>query len=327
MIDICPVGALNSKPYEYRARSWELRKTESIDVLDAVGCNIRVDARGTEVLRIVPRLNEEINEEWISDKTRFAYDGLKKRRLDVPMIKRDGKLQPASWRDAFATIAARVNGLDGDRIGAIVGDLADCEAMVALKDLMAALGSPNIDARQDGSKLSDGPRCSYLFNTTIAGIEDADFCLLIGTNPRFEASLVNARLRKRQRRGGFTVARVGAVADLTYPVLELGAGAPTLAEIADGSHDIAETMSAAARPMLILGQGALNRSDGNAVLAAARDIVARYDMVTEDWNGFNVLHMAASRVGALDLGLVPEKGGKDVAAMVKAAGKGEIEVL
>ncbi len=335
IIDICPVGALNSKPYEYRARSWELRKTESIDVLDAVGCNIRVDARGPEVLRVVPRLNEDINEEWISDKSRFAYDGLKKRRLDVPMVKQDGKLQPTDWRTAFETIAAKLKGMSGDKIGAIVGDLADCEAMVVLKDLMTALGSPHIDARQDGSKLSDEPRCSYLFNTTIAGIEDADFCLLIGTNPRLEASLVNARLRKRQRQGGFTVARVGATADLTYPVVDLGAGGQTLTEIADGRHEIAAKLEKAERPMLILGQGALNRSDGNAVLAAVRDIVQRYGFVKEEnaeagapaWNGFNVLHTAASRVGALDLGLVPGKGGKDVASMVKAAGKGEIEVL
>ena len=327
MIDICPVGALNSKPYEYRARSWELRKTESIDVLDAVGSNIRVDARGPEVLRIVPRLNEDINEEWISDKTRFAYDGLKKRRLDVPMVKRDGKLQVASWREAFEAIASKLDGLDASKVGAIVGDLADCEAIVALKDLMTALGSPNVDCRQNGSKLSDEPRCSYLFNTTIAGIEDADFCLLIGTNPRFEASLINARLRKRQRMGGFTVARVGASADLTYPVTDLGASGQTLSEIADGSHDIAKALEKAERPMLILGQGALNRSDGNAILATVREIVDRYNMVSETWNGFNVLHTAASRVGALDLGMVPGKGGKDVAAMVKAAGKGEIELL
>ncbi len=336
MIDICPVGALNSKPYEYRARAWELKKTESVDVLDAVGSNIRIDARGTEVMRIVPRLNEEINEEWISDKSRFACDGLKKRRLDVPMVKQDGKLQPTDWRTAFEAIASKVKGLDGDKIGAIIGDLADCEAMVVLKDLMAALGSPHIDARQDGSKLSDEPRCSYLFNTTIAGIEEADFCLLIGTNPRFEASLVNARLRKRQLMGGFTVARVGQPTDLTYPVTELGAGAQTLAEIADGSHEIAKALEQAKRPMLILGQGALNRSDGNAVLAMAREIVDRYGFVQDGkgddaalppWNGFNVLHTAASRVGALDLGLVPGKGGKDVSAMVKAAEKGEIEVL
>jgi len=335
MIDICPVGALNSKPYEYKARAWELRKTESIDVLDAVGCNIRIDARGPEVMRIVPRLNEEINEEWISDKARFAYDGLKKRRLDVPMVKRNGKLQPASWREAFEAVAGKVKGLDGKKIGAIVGDLTDCEAMTVLKDLMEALGSPNLDCRQDGSKLTSESRSSYLFNTTISGIEQSDFCLLIGTNPRFEAALVNARLRKRHRMGGFTVARVGEPADLTYPVTELGAGAQTLSEIADGTHEIAKALEKAERPMLILGAAAVTRSDGNAVLAAIRDIVKRYGFVQEQsddadvppWNGCNLLHSAASRVGGLDLGLVPGKDGEDVAGMIKAADKGEIEVL
>ena len=333
MIDICPVGALNSKPYAYTARPWELSKTESIDVLDAVGCNIRVDARGPAVMRIVPRLNEEINEEWISDKARFSFDGLRKRRLDVPMVKRDGKLQPASWREAFEAIVAKVNGRDGNKIGAIVGDLVDCEAMTVLKDLMEALGSPHLDCRQDNSKLTSEPRCSYLFNTTIAGIEEADFCLLVGTNPRLEASLVNARIRKRQRRGGFTVARVGEPADLTYPVTELGAGGQTLSEIADGSHEIADALTKAERPMLVLGAAAVTRSDGNAVLAAVRDIVKRYGFVREgegdvpSWNGFNLLHAAASRVGGLDLGILPGKDGLDVAGMVKAASQGKIDVL
>ena len=223
IIDICPVGALNSKPYEYRARPWELRKTELVDVLDAVGCNIRVDARGREVMRILPRLHEDINEEWISDKTRFAYDGLKKRRLDVPMVKQGGKLRPGTWREAFAAVRARLEGTSGDKVAAIVGDLADCEAMVLLKDLMDRLESPHVDCRQDGARLDPAARCSYLFNTTIAGIEAADVCLLIGTDPRLEGSLVNARLRKRWRRGGFTIGRIGPPADLTYPVLELSA--------------------------------------------------------------------------------------------------------
>ena len=327
IIDICPVGALNSKPYAYRARPWELRKTESIDVLDAVGCNIRVDARAPEVMRIVPRLHEGINEEWISDKSRFSYDALKKRRLDVPMVKRNGKLQVADWRDAFKAIAERLAGLRGEQVAAIVGDLVDCEAMVVLKELMGRLGSPHLDCRQDGARLDAARRCSYLFNTTIAGIEQADLCLLIGTNPRFEASLVNVRLRKRWRQGGFTVARVGPPADLTYPVIELGAGPPTLAELAGGGHDFAKRLEQAARPMLIVGQGALARPDGAAILAGAREIAERYAMVRDDWCGFNVLHTAAARVGGLDLGLVPAKGGHDVAGILEAAGRGEIEMV
>jgi NADH-quinone oxidoreductase subunit G len=327
IIDICPVGALNSKPYAYRARPWELRKTESIDVLDAVGCNIRVDARAPEVLRIVPRLHEDINEEWISDKTRFSYDGLKKRRLDMPMVKRDGRLQIADWRAAFQAIAERVAGLPGERIGAVVGDLVDCEAMVVLKELMARFESPHLDCRQDGARLTPAPRCSYLFNTTISGIEQADLCLLIGTNPRLEGSLINVRLRKRWRQGGFTVARIGPPADLTYPVVELGAGPPTLADLEAGKHDFAKALERAERPMLIVGQGALARSDGAAVLASARAVAERYGMARDDWRGFNVLHTAAARVGALELGLTPAEGGHDVAGMLERAGTGELEVV
>ncbi|MGH6945449.1 MAG: NADH-quinone oxidoreductase subunit NuoG, partial [Geminicoccaceae bacterium] len=326
-IDICPVGALNSKPYEYRARPWELRKTESIDVMDAVGCNIRIDARPPEVMRVLPRLHEDINEEWISDKSRFAYDGLKMRRLDVPMVKRDGKLRPATWREAFAAIKARLDGLPGDKVAAIVGDLADCEAMVLLKELMERLESPHVDCRQDGARLEARTRCSYLFNTTIAGIEQADLCLLLGTNPRHEASLINARLRKRWRRGGFTVARIGPVHDLTYPVVELGAGPSSLSDLLDDGHEFGERLGKAERPMLILGQGALARPDGSAVLAVARELAERYGMVREDWNGFNVLHIAAARVGGLELGLVPAKGGHDVNGILNTAGLGEIEVV
>jgi NADH-quinone oxidoreductase subunit G len=327
IIDLCPVGALNSKPYEYRARPWELRKTESVDVLDAVGCNIRVDARPPEVMRIVPRLHEDINEEWISDKTRFSYDGLKKRRLDVPMVKRDGKLRASEWREAFAAIAAALAGVPGERIAAIVGDLVDCEAMVVLKDLMARLGSPHLDCRQDGARLDAGARCSYLFNTSIAGIEQADLCLLIGTNPRYEAPLVNVRIRKRMRQGGCTVARIGPPADLTYRVVELGAGPSTLAELAEGTHEFCQRLEQAARPMLILGQGALARPDGGAILASARTLAERYGMVQDDWCGFNVLHTAAARVGALDLGLVPGKAGRDVAGILEGAATGAIDVV
>ncbi len=317
IIDLCPVGALNSKPYEYRARSWELRKTESIDVMDAVGSNIRLDTRGNEVMRVIPRLHEDINEEWISDKTRFAYDGLKKRRLDVPYVKRDGRLETASWRDAFAAIQGRLQGVSGERIGFVIGDLVDCETMVLVRELAAALGSPNVDCRQDGMPLGGGPRGQYLFNTTIAGIERSDACLLIGTNPRHEAPMVNARLRKRHRRGGFRVGRIGAPFDLTYPVTELGAGAQTLVDLLDGGHSFAEQLERADWPMLILGQGALARPDGAAVLALASRAAERFGMIGDDWNGFNVLHTAAARVGGLDLGLLPAEGGKTAAEMVR----------
>jgi NADH-quinone oxidoreductase subunit G len=327
IIDLCPVGALTSKPYAFEARPWELTKTESVDVMDAVGSNIRVDSRGREVMRVLPMLNEDVNEEWISDKTRYACDGLARQRLDKPYVKIDGKLQPASWHDAFDAIGGKLRGMDGAKIGAIAGDMCDAEAMMALKDLMAALGSPNIDCRQDGAKLDATARAGYTFNTTIAGIEDADACLIIGSNPRVEAPIINARLRKRALAGGFKVGLVGEAADLTYRHEHLGAGTQTLKEIADGTHPFCEVLKSAERPMLIVGQGALSRADGAAVLALARGIADATGMVSGDWNGFNVLHTAAARVAGLDLGLVPEAGGKDVAGILDGAASGAIEVV
>ncbi len=327
MIDVCPVGALTSKPYAFAARSWELRKTESVDVLDAVGSNIRVDARGSEVMRILPRIHEDVNEEWISDKTRFAYDGLKRQRLDTPYVRRNGRLEPATWSEAFQAIAERIKGLDGDKVAAVAGDLACCESMLALKDFISALGSPHIDCRQDGAKLPAAPRAAYVFNTGIAGIEDADLCLLVGANPRWEAPLVNARLRKRYLMGGFRVAAVGPKVDLTYPVENLGAGPRTLEEVASGKHPFADALKAAERPMLILGQGALARPDGAVVLGTARSIAEDRGLIREGWNGFNVLHLAAARVGGLDLGLVPGEGGRDVAGILEGAASGAIEVV
>ncbi|MEE9251120.1 MAG: NADH-quinone oxidoreductase subunit NuoG [Alphaproteobacteria bacterium] len=327
MIDLCPVGALLSKPYAFAARPWELRKTESVDVMDAVGSNIRIDSRGSEVMRILPRLNEEVNEEWISDKTRFACDGLKRRRLDRAYVRRNGRLEEADWAEAFAAIAARLENLPGDRIAAIAGDLVDCESLLALKELMAALASPHIDCRQDGARLEAGARAGYIFNTTIAGIENADACLLIGTNPRWEAPLINARLRKRYLAGGFDVAAVGPQAELTYRVERLGAGPKTLAEIASGGHAFAKVLKDAERPMLILGQGSLARPDGARVLAAARAIAENTGMIGQGWNGFNVLHTAAARVGGLDLGFVPQKGGLDVAGILDGASSGKLEAV
>ncbi|MBM3536609.1 MAG: NADH-quinone oxidoreductase subunit G [Alphaproteobacteria bacterium] len=333
VIDLCPVGALTSKPYAFVARPWELRKTESIDVLDAVGSNIRIDARQPEVLRVLPRLNEAVNEEWISDKTRFAYDGLKRQRLDRPYVRHDGRLQPVSWQDALVAVGARLRGVQGSRIAAIAGDMADAEAMVALKDLMTALGSPNIDCRQDGAKLEAGNRVSYIFNSTIAGIEQADVLLLVGTNPRWEASIVNARIRKRWLTGKLKVAIIGPQVELTYKADYLGAGPQTLADVASGKHAFAATLKAAKHPMIIVGQGALARSDGSAVLALARQVADGCGLIKDGWNGFNVLHTAAARVGGLDLGFVPGPssqagvGGRDVAGILDGAAKGEIEIV
>ena len=326
LVDLCPVGALTSKPYAFEARPWELTKTESVDVLDALGSNIRIDTRGAQVMRVLPRLNDDVNEEWISDKTRHAIDGLRHQRLDRPYVRIKGKLVASTWDEAFAAIAAKLNGLDGGKIAAIVGDQCDAESMVALKDLMAALGSPNLDCRQDGAKI-DGPRGSYIFNAGVRGIDQADAILLIGTNPRTEAPVLNARIRKRYLHGKCPVASIGTAEDLTYPVERLGAGPATLRELVDGKLGFFEKLKDAKNPLIVVGMGALAREDGAAVLAMAYELAGKLNAVRDDWNGFAVLHTAAARVGGLDLGLVPGEGGRDVAGILEGCQKKEIEAV
>ena len=324
VIDLCPVGALTSRPYAFAARPWELRKTESIDVMDAVGSNIRVDCRGREVMRIMPRLNEAVNEEWISDKTRFIWDGLRTQRLDRPYVRKGGKLTPASWQDAFAAIAAKVKKSKADRIGAIAGDQATVEEMFALKDLITRLGSANVDCRQDGAALDPAKgRASYLFNATIEGIESADALLIIGSNPRHEAAILNARIRKRWLAGSFPVGLIGENADLTYQTAYLGAGPDSLKALIAGKDDFASVLERAERPLILIGQGALARPDGSAILGLAAELAVKTGAVSEGWNGFSVLHTGASRVGGLDLGFVPGEGGLDAAAMLS----GGVDVL
>jgi NADH-quinone oxidoreductase subunit G len=310
VVDLCPVGALTSKPYAFAARPWELGKTESVDVMDAVGSAIRIDTRGREVMRILPRINDDVNEEWISDKTRHVVDGLRAQRLDQPYIRRGGRLTPASWSEAFAAIAAKVKGANAERIGAIAGDLATVEEMFALKDLMTRLGVANMDGRQDGAAVDPAwGRASYLFNATIAGIERAGSLLIVGSNPRREAAVLNARIRKRWRAGPFPLALIGERADLTYPYHYLGAGPETLEGIAAGRGEGFDYLRAAERPMLLLGAGALTRTDASAVIPLAAKAAIVLGALQGGWNGFSVLHTAASRVGALDIGLVPGEGG------------------
>jgi NADH-quinone oxidoreductase subunit G len=319
VIDLCPVGALTSRPYAFQARPWELSKTQSIDVMDAVGSAIRVDTRGREVMRIMPITNDAVNEEWISDKTRFIWDGLRTQRLDRPYVRRDGRLQPASWNEAFAAIAGAVNATSGERIGAVAGDLASVEEMYALKLLMQSLGSANIDCRQDGTALDPSlGRSSYIFNPTIEGIEQADALLIIGANPRLEAAVLNARIRKRWRAGPFPIAVIGEADELRYEYTHLGAGTDTLKTLVDGKDDFFNVLKNAERPMIIVGQGALARPDGRAVLGHVGQLAAAIGAVSGEWNGLAVLHTAASRVGGLDLGFVPGEGGKDVAGMMGA---------
>lgn len=313
VVDLCPVGALTSKPYAFTARPWELSKTPSIDVMDALGSAIRVDARGREVMRILPRTNDDINEEWISDKTRHVVDGLRTQRLDQPYVRENGRLRPATWKEAFAAIAAKMRGASPSRVGALAGQLAGVEEMFALKGLMTALGSKNLDARYPGSPLHPKHgRGSYIFNSTIAGIEQADAIMLIGTNPRKEAPVLNARIRKRWRQGNLLVGVIGEQADLTYTYNYLGAGPDSLAQFVD--HPPANKE----RPMFIIGQGALNRPDGAAILAQLAKAAKSLGVIKDGWNGFNILHTEAGLVGALDIGFVPGEGGLDTGAMLKA---------
>jgi len=314
VIDLCPVGALTSKPYAFNARPWELSKTETIDVMDAVGSNIRVDNRGTAVLRILPRTHEGVNEEWISDKTRYAWEGLGKQRLDRPYVRENGKLRPADWSEALSVAAEKLGG-DASKIGVIAGDLNSVEELKAVKDLADALGIASIDCRQDGAKIGGGARESYLFNTTIAGIEEADAILIVGADPRTEAAIINARIRKTWLNNDTQVAVIGEAVDLSYEYEHLGTSAADLAGLKRKRSGFIKTLKDAERPMIILGSGALTREDGAAILNAAGDLADSIGAVKEGWNGFNVLHTAASRVGGLDLGFIPGEGGHDVAAM------------
>ena len=293
LIDICPVGALTSRPYAFVSRPWELQKTDSIDVLDATGTPIRIDTRGGEVLRILPRQDEAINEEWLADRGRFSFDGLKRRRLDRPWIRRNGKLVAATWPEAFSAIAANFKG----RIGAIIGDTVDAEAIFALKSLMTSLGSENLDCRQQGEAITGTNRAHHLFNTAIAGIEAADRLLIIGSNPRLEAPVINARIRKATL-AGLKVAYIGPATDLTYAATQVGLDT--------------DFLTGAERPMVILGRAALARPDGAALLAHAWALANP----RPEWNGFNLLHSFGGQVAALELGFLPGPRGLDLAAMM-----------
>ncbi|MBY0408243.1 MAG: NADH-quinone oxidoreductase subunit NuoG, partial [Rickettsiales bacterium] len=328
MVDICPVGALTSRPYAFTARPWELKKTESIDVMDAVGSNIRIDSRGQSVFRILPRVHEDINEEWISDKTRHACDGLRVQRLDRPYIRNaQGKLVEATWQDAFAMIAQTVSNIRPQEMAALAGNTACAESMMALRDLLDSLHITNRDCRMDGEKYDATDRARYLFNTTIAGIEQADQLFIIGANPRLEAALVNARIRKAWRTGKLKVHLLGQEANLTYPYEYLGNDPRLLNEILAGRDPLAEELANAKNPMIILGTDLFTRSDSTELLAAVNAIVARFNIVREGWNGYNVLHHAAGRVGGLDIGFVPGEGGKNINQIVDSCRREEIKLV
>ncbi|KAF9181498.1 NADH dehydrogenase (ubiquinone) 78K chain precursor, 5-prime end [Haplosporangium sp. Z 767] len=310
LADVCPVGALLSKPYTFNARPWELKNTESIDVLDALGSSIRVDSRGVEVMRILPRLNEDINEEWISDRTRSAYDGLKTQRLTTPMMRKGDTFVNVNWADALQKVASEMKAA-GSGIKAIAGQLADAESLVSLKDLVNTLGSENVtvdNRRQDTPAHGADFRSNYLLNSTIAGVEQADALLLIGTNPRHEASVMNARIRKSFVYNGLNVGLVGVPVDMTYDYDHIGADTSSLESLVSGEHPFAAQLAAAKKPMIIVGSGVNDLEDSEYVFASVSKIVNQHKdkFFQENWNGYNVLQRAASRAAAYDIGFIPQ---------------------
>ncbi|CAH2034314.1 unnamed protein product [Thlaspi arvense] len=305
VIDICPVGALTSKPFAFKARNWELKGTETIDVTDAVGSNIRVDSRGPEVMRIIPRLNEDINEEWISDKTRFSYDGLKRQRLSDPMIRdADGRFKAVSWRDALAVVGDIVHQVKPEEIVGIAGQLSDAESMMVLKDFVNRMGSDNVWCEGTALGIDADLRYRYLMNTSIAGLENADLFLLIGTQPRVEAAMVNARIRKTVRASNAKVAYIGPPSDFNYDCKHLGTGPDTLKEIAQGSHPFCSALKNAKNPAIIVGAGLFDRTDKDAILSAVESIAQANNVIRPDWNGLNFLLLYAAQAASLDLGLI-----------------------
>ena len=346
VIDLCPVGALTSKPYAFTARSWELEHTQSVDVMDALGSAIRIDTRGHEVMRILPRANEAINEEWLSDKSRFIWDGLRSQRLDRPYLRgTDGRLRPCGWKEALSCIENKTRKILPEKMAALAGDLACAESIAALGDLMRMLGSPHLDCRDPCSPLgraSDGKRVgrgSYLFNASIMGVEEADAILIIGSDVRREAALLDARLRKSWRNRGTPIAVIAAndIMPRDYESIRLGYGAKALQSLLMSStkecgstaevQQFRSLLDRAQRPMLILGQGALSRPDGAQIYDLALVLAKESGMIDTEWNGFNILHTAAGRVAGLDLDFLPQEGGRDTNAILQGIAKGELSWL
>ncbi len=304
VVDLCPVGALTSKPYAFEARSWELKKTETIDVMDAVGSNIRVDTYGWEVKRILPRVNEDINEEWISDKTRYACDGLLNQRLDTPYIRENGRLQKSSWNKALRLLISKLKSFNSDEVGGLVGDLADLEMIYSFKSFFEkCIGSKNFECRQDRIYINPFERMNYIFNSTINGIEDSDFILLVGTNPRLEATILNARIRKAYIKKRLKIYSIGDPGDLTYPYINLASNTSLIRAIAYGTHEISEKIKKSNKPMIIIGESALYGETGKYIFETLKYFLSKNNFIKEDWNALNILTQQASRVGAIDLGV------------------------
>ena len=302
VIDLCPVGALTSKPYAFEARPWELKKTETIDVMDAVGSNIRVDTYGWEVKRILPRVNEDINEEWISDKTRYACDGLLKQRIDTPYIRENGNLIKTSWKNAQKILIKKLKTFHPDEVAGIVGDLADLEMIYSFKNFFNLIGSNNIECRQDRIYINPEERFNYIFNSSINGIEQSDLILLVGTNPRLEATILNARIRKSYVKNKIKIYSIGNPGDLTYPYEIIGSNTSVVKLIESGEHEISEKIKKSKKPMVIIGESALCGDSGIYIFETLKKFLLANNFIKEDWNSLNILTQQASRVGAIDLG-------------------------
>jgi NADH-quinone oxidoreductase subunit G len=307
VVDLCPVGALTSKPYVFEARPWELKKTETIDVMDAIGSNIRVDTYDWEVKRVLPIINEDINEEWISDKTRYACDGLLNQRLDTPFIKYNGKFEKASWEEVYKIIKSKFENTSKEKVCGFVGDLTNMETGYILKEFFdRTLDSQNYESRSDNRFLDIGKRENYLFNSTINGIEESDLIFLIGTNPRYEATILNARIRKAYLNNNTKIISLNDLGDLTYPYESLDAKAKTLKDIFDGNHEISKKIISADKPMIVIGESLLNLGSSKYFFNSIKNFLTQNQKISEEWNSFNILSCDASTVGNYDLGIINE---------------------
>ncbi len=307
VIDLCPVGALTSKPYAFEARPWELKKTESVDVMDAVGSNIRVDTYNWEVKRILPRLNNQINEEWISDKTRYSCDGLLKQRLDVPYIKKNNKLQKSTWDEAINLLVNKINLVQPNEIAGHIGDMVNMENALSFKKFFKILKSENLEFREKNFYINSDEKMNYIFNSSIAGIEDADLILLVGTNPRHEASILNARIRKTFVKKKIPIFSIGNPGDLTYEYEIIGDSTEDIKKIVNKEHDFSQKLSSAKKPIIIIGESALELKSGGYIFEELKNFLIKNNLINENWNGLNILVQNASTVGLLDLKILQDK--------------------
>ena len=328
VVDLCPVGALTSKPYAFNARPWELTHIETIDVMDALGSNIRVDTKGNQVMRVLPRLNEDINEEWISDKTRYAIDGLKVQRLDRPYIRNSkGSLEATNWDTAFRKIKDKLLESEKNKIACLIGDLVDVEAAYSLKTLFKKFDVDNLDCRIDGAEIGEQGRAGYIFNSEINGIEDSDALLIVGSNPRLEAAVLNARIRKRYLMGNYPIGLIGEKVDLKYPYKHLGSSSLDIEKLKNKNNEFSLKLLNAQKPMIIVGMGAVTNDNGSVILNELRELAEYLGVVKKEWNGFNILQTSAGRTGALDIGFIPSKKGLNAKQIFSKGDEGDLSFI